>query len=96
MKLLLADDHDLVRDSLVTLITAYAPGTEVTAVSSLDAALGMLKRGNRYDIAILDLQMPGDSADVQPRRATKGEEGKFAWINATLHGQQADALGHSG
>ena len=59
MKLLLADDHDLVRDSLVTLITAYAPGTEVTAVSNLDAALGMLKRGNRYDIAILDLQMPG-------------------------------------
>jgi two-component system, NarL family, nitrate/nitrite response regulator NarL len=59
MKILLADDHDLVRDSLVTLITAYAPGAEVTGVNTLDAALGMLRRGNRYDIAILDLQMPG-------------------------------------
>ena len=59
MKILLADDHDLVRDSLVTLITAYAPGAEVTGVNTLDTALGMLRRGNRYDIAILDLQMPG-------------------------------------
>lgn len=59
MRILLADDQDLVRDSLVTLITAYAPGTEITDVCSLDAALGMLKRGSRYDVAILDLQMPG-------------------------------------
>jgi DNA-binding NarL/FixJ family response regulator len=59
MRILLADDQDLVRDSLVTLITAYAPGTEVTDVCSLDAAVGILKRGNRYDMAILDLQMPG-------------------------------------
>ena len=59
MKILLADDQDLVRDSLVTLITAYSPGAEVTGVPSLDAALGMLRRGTRYDIAILDLQMPG-------------------------------------
>lgn len=59
MRILLADDQDLVRDSLVTLITAYAPGSEVTDVRSLDAALGMLKRGSRYDVAILDLQMPG-------------------------------------
>jgi DNA-binding NarL/FixJ family response regulator len=59
MRILLADDQDLVRDSLVTLITAYAPGSEITDVCSLDAALGMLKRGSRYDVAILDLQMPG-------------------------------------
>ncbi len=59
MRILLADDQDLVRDSLVTLITAYAPGTEITDVCSLDAALGILKRGSRYDVAILDLQMPG-------------------------------------
>ena len=59
MRILLADDQDLVRDSLVTLITAYSPGSEVTDVCSLDAALGMLRRGSRYDVAILDLQMPG-------------------------------------
>ncbi len=59
MKILLADDQDLVRDSLVTLISAYAPGSEVTGVNSLDAALGMLRRGTRYDMAVLDLHMPG-------------------------------------
>jgi two-component system nitrate/nitrite response regulator NarL len=59
MKILLADDQDLVRDSLVTLISAYAPGAEVTGVASLDAALGMLRRGTRYDMAVLDLHMPG-------------------------------------
>ncbi|HSS99649.1 MAG TPA: response regulator, partial [Terriglobales bacterium] len=59
MKILLADDQDLVRDSLVTLISAYAPDSEVIAVNSVDAALGLLRRGTRYDIAVLDLHMPG-------------------------------------
>ena len=59
MKILLADDQDLVRDSLITLISAYAPGSEVIGVNSLDAALGLLRRGTRYDIAVLDLHMPG-------------------------------------
>ena len=45
---------------------------------------------------LLVLQMPGDPADVQSGSAAKGEEGKFAWINATLYGQEANALGHSG
>lgn len=59
MKVLLADDQDLVRDSLVTLISAYAPGSEVIGVNSLDAALGVLRRNSRYDVAVLDLHMPG-------------------------------------
>src|SRR5262249_2839303 len=38
--------------------------------------------------------MSGDSTDVQPRCATKGEQGKLTWINTAFHGQQADTLGH--
>jgi len=75
MRILLADDQDLVRDSLVTLIAAYAPGTEITDVCSLDAALGMLKRGSRYDVAILDLQMPGMNGLEGLRKVVAGWPG---------------------
>jgi two-component system, NarL family, nitrate/nitrite response regulator NarL len=59
MRIVLADDHDLVRDSLVTLISHYSTGSEVIGVDCLDAALSALRRGPRYDLAILDLHMPG-------------------------------------
>jgi two-component system nitrate/nitrite response regulator NarL len=72
MKILLADDQDLVRDSLITLITAYSAGSEVTGVNSLDAALDMLNRGIRYDLTILDLQMPGMNGVAGLRKVTAG------------------------
>src|SRR5229473_4256483 len=40
--------------------------------------------------------MPRHSADVQARGTAKGEEGKIAGIDPTLHGQEADALSHRG
>src|SRR5712691_2941731 len=40
--------------------------------------------------------MPCDSTDMQARGAAKGEEGKIARIDPTLHGQEADALSHRG
>ncbi|MGH1415177.1 MAG: response regulator transcription factor [Pelagimonas sp.] len=57
MKLLLADDHDLVRDTLV----AYVESTgdiDVDAVANFDQAFERIKSGVAYDLVLLDYKMP--------------------------------------
>lgn len=56
MKLLLADDHELVRDSIVAFL-GQQPDFEITAVGDLPAALE--RAGDGYDLVLLDYNMPG-------------------------------------
>lgn len=56
--LLIADDHDLVRET----IAAYLSTNDlfkVCTVSSLDGALAVLNDGEPFDLVILDYNMPG-------------------------------------
>lgn len=57
MRMLLADDHDLFRESVAAMLTAEG-GVVVVSVSRLDAALDSLKR-EAFDLVLLDYQMPG-------------------------------------
>lgn len=59
MKILLADDHDLVRDALVGLLRKDDSEIDITAVSDLDKALDVCRQGGAFDVIILDLRMPG-------------------------------------
>lgn len=61
MRLLIADDHVLVRDALKSHIERIEPGAAVTTVGSVAEALAFLDRGEEVDIVILDLLMPGMS-----------------------------------
>ncbi len=57
MRLLLADDHDLVRDTLV----AYVESTgdiDVDAVADFDQAFERIETGDAYDLVLLDYKMP--------------------------------------
>lgn len=57
MKLLIADDHDLVRDTIAAFL--QAEGMEpLSTASSLPAALALMQAG-AYDLALLDFYMPG-------------------------------------
>ncbi len=58
MKVLLADDHDLVRDGMIAILSRDDPATDVSAVDDLDAALGLLEEKS-FDVIVLDLRMPG-------------------------------------
>jgi len=58
MKVVLADDHDLVRDGLIALIARDDPTIEVTPVPDLNGALRALNEDS-YDVVVLDLRMPG-------------------------------------
>lgn len=59
MRLLIADDHDLLRDALRTHLEQASPGTEVHGAGSVDAALALLASHPDIDLLLLDLRMPG-------------------------------------
>lgn len=58
MRILLADDHDLVRDTLSAYLQNEG-AAEVDCASSLDEALCKVEQGPCFDIVLLDYNMPG-------------------------------------
>ncbi len=60
MQILLADDHELVRDSIAAFIRS-ALACPVAVVADLPEAVTAARRGEGYDLVILDYQMPGMS-----------------------------------
>lgn len=59
MKIVIADDHDLVRDALATLIERDQPGSEVLRASNFEEALAFTTSHNNLDLVLLDVYMPG-------------------------------------
>ena len=59
MRLLLADDHDLVREALELLLYRSDPSIEVVHARSLHEALGKAAEPGRIDFILLDVRMPG-------------------------------------
>lgn len=57
MKLLLADDHDLVRETIAAFLREE--GFDVTEASDLDGALKLFSDSAPFDVVILDYTMPG-------------------------------------
>ncbi|MEO0487358.1 MAG: response regulator transcription factor [Pseudomonadota bacterium] len=58
MRLLMADDHDLVLESLGAFFSAHGD-IEVETCGSLDAALEKIGNDTAYDVVLLDYSMPG-------------------------------------
>lgn len=58
MRILLADDHDLVRETLAAYLLAEG-FIEVRTVATLPAALEVLAQGAAFDLILLDYNMPG-------------------------------------
>jgi DNA-binding NarL/FixJ family response regulator len=59
MRILLADDHPLFAEALQTLIERAIPASSLTVVGDLDGTQRALAAPPRFDLAILDLHMPG-------------------------------------
>lgn len=58
MKILIADDHDLVRDALVSYVEATGDILASTA-SDLDTVFSAIKADGPFDLILLDFNMPG-------------------------------------
>lgn len=59
MHILLADDHPLFAEALRRLIERSMPASSLTTVGDLEGAHRALSGADRFDLIILDLQMPG-------------------------------------
>lgn len=91
MRLLLADDHDLVRETLAAFLLAEGFG-EVSCVASLPEAVAALKAGPRFDLVLLDYGMPGMNGLEGLARAREAAPGvPVAIITGTVQRDLAEA-----
>ena len=58
MRVLIADDHDLLRDTLVLFLQAQGD-IETNAAADLSGACRLIETEERFDLILLDLNMPG-------------------------------------
>jgi DNA-binding NarL/FixJ family response regulator len=64
MKVLLVDDHTLVRKGVAQVLALTIPGAEITEAADADQAVRELEAGS-HDVALLDIRMPGrDGLDL--------------------------------
>jgi DNA-binding NarL/FixJ family response regulator len=86
IRVLLADDHPIVRDGLRRLLAAD-PHFEVAAeAADGDQALALV-RANEYDVAVLDMSMPGLSGLDLVKRL-KQEKPALRLLVLSMHGEQ--------
>ncbi|APE42421.1 DNA-binding response regulator [Sulfitobacter alexandrii] len=58
MRVLIADDHDLLRDTLVLFLQAQGD-IETSTAADLPGACNLIETEDRFDLILLDLNMPG-------------------------------------
>ncbi|AUN29725.1 response regulator [Niveispirillum cyanobacteriorum] len=60
-KVLIADDHPLVRDGLRTVVAVALDRCELFEASDLDEVIRIVDREGDFDLVLLDLNMPGNN-----------------------------------
>ncbi|HEU4644727.1 MAG TPA: response regulator transcription factor [Burkholderiales bacterium] len=86
IRVLLADDHPIVRDGLRRLLAADPHFEVVAEAADGDQALALV-RANDYDVAVLDMSMPGLSGFDLVKRL-KLEKPALRVLVLSMHGEQ--------
>ncbi len=58
-RVLIADDHPLVRDGLRTVISVAFDAAELFEAASLEETIAIIEREGDFDLVMLDINMPG-------------------------------------
>lgn len=99
MRILIADDHELLRDTLV-LYLEQEGGIETRAAPDFDAALGLMESEPPFDLVLLDVSMPGmDGLRGLSRAMAAGGGQRVALISGTASravAEEALAAGAAG
>lgn len=59
LKLLVVEDHGLVREGLIRLLALVEEGTQVCESEDFESALTLLDNEGEFDLVLLDLALPG-------------------------------------
>jgi len=84
-RVLIADDHKIVRDGLKRILAAAEDLEVAGEAASGDEALALV-RANDYDIAMIDMSMPGLSGIALIKRL-KAEKPKLKMLVLSMHGE---------
>jgi DNA-binding NarL/FixJ family response regulator len=85
IRVLIADDHKIVRDGLKGILAATADIEVAAEAAGGDEALALV-RANDYDVALIDMSMPGLSGiDLVKRLRT--EKPKLRLLVLSMHGE---------
>jgi DNA-binding NarL/FixJ family response regulator len=76
MRILLADDHDLIRDTIEEFLKRLAENLQVDHAATLSQALGVVRRAGDLDLILLDLRMPGMNG-LAGLKAVQAESGRI-------------------
>jgi two-component system, NarL family, invasion response regulator UvrY len=88
-RVLLVDDHPVVRKGMRFILEEQLPGVAVSEASDGEEALGLLT--NPYDVMVLDLMMPGRSG-IDLLAEIKHRCPKLPVIIMSLHGEEQFAV----
>jgi len=86
IRVLLADDHKIVRDGLRRILAAHPDFELAGEAANGDETLALVK-ANGYDVAVLDMSMPGLSGLDLVRRL-KIERPALRVLVLSMHGEQ--------
>ena len=86
IRVLLADDHQIVRDGLKGILAATSDIAVAGEAADGDAALALV-RAHDFDVAMLDLSMPG-LAGIDLIKRLKAEKPKLPLLVLSMHGEQ--------
>ena len=86
IRVLIADDHNIVRDGLKRILAATIDIEVAGEAASGDQALALVKAAD-YDVAMLDMSMPGLSGLDLVKRI-KLEKPKLRILVLSMHGEQ--------
>jgi DNA-binding NarL/FixJ family response regulator len=85
IRVLLADDHEIVRDGLKRILGASGDLLVAGEAANGDEALA-LARANDYDLALIDMSMPGLSG-IDLVKRLKAEKPKMKLLVLSMHGE---------
>lgn len=89
-RILLADDHALFRDALLTYIQRAEPSVQVESVNDLDAARRVLEEGTSFQLAMIDWHMPGvTSLESITDLATQFPQTRFTLMSGVIDQDRA-------
>jgi two-component system nitrate/nitrite response regulator NarL len=91
MRLLLADDHHLVREAIATYLTRAAPDISCAEAADFQQVRERLAHDANFDLIILDYRMPGMNglAGLDEVRA-KLPEARVAIMSGAMDGDEAE------
>jgi DNA-binding NarL/FixJ family response regulator len=99
MRVLVADDHDLVRETIAAFLEREG-FDEVRMASTLDEALAVTKASGAFDLVLIDYDMPGNNGLEGLKRMMQANGGQpvalMSGAASTTVAEQALAMGAAG